>query len=229
MFHVSGSILGAQEYLTLCPSEGKDAHTHLGMVTRGNQVPLGTLSNGFAPFVPPGTRYKSLGTCSHYMLGVWFGVFFPPKPWSHSLQDTLLWSLDGFTLMLMKASDVPLPDSACGCAYKKGTGLPQLVLGTPQAGDGAWWHSFIGQHSFNQAGLHSCPLSTKTGRRFVGSPVLLPATDYNLRSGKLKLSTHLWVEAWVSRSLDWVLFSQQLVGSIYEMMLWTRRSHILCF
>lgn len=227
MFHVSGSILGAQEYLTLSPAKGKDAHTHLGMVTQGNQVPPGSLSYGFAPFFPlaPGRNLWVPVTITFWVCGL---GFFSPKPWSHSFQETLLWSLDGFTLMLMKASDVPLPDSACGCAYKKGTGLSHLVLGTPQAGDGAWWHCFVGQPSFSQAGLNPCPLSTKAGRRFFGSSVPLPTIEYNLRSWHLKPSIDVWVEAWVSRGLVWVLFSQQLVSCICEMMLWTR-SHTLYF
>lgn len=105
MFRVSGSIL--RNTLPSVLPEGKDAHTHWGIFTQGHQLPLGTLSYGFAPFLPPGTRQKSLSTCSHYIFGLWFVGFLPPKPWSHSFQETLLWSLDGFTVMLMKASDVP--------------------------------------------------------------------------------------------------------------------------
>lgn len=58
--------------------------------------PCFPLAPGRNPWVPVAIIYWVCGLCS-----------FSPKPWSHSFQETLLWSLDGFTLLLMKASDVP--------------------------------------------------------------------------------------------------------------------------
>lgn len=41
-----------RHYLSSVLPEGKGAHTHLGMFTQGNPVPLGTLSYGFSPSFP---------------------------------------------------------------------------------------------------------------------------------------------------------------------------------
>lgn len=151
MFCVSGSILRAQEYLTLCPSRRQGCPHTLGRVHPGTSAASWDFVIWFSPFFPPGTRQKSLSTCCHYIFGFWFvWVFFPQTMapffsegpavvpwWLHSDADESIRCASCLTQLV----GVP----------SRETGLPCLVLGAPQAGDGAWWHSFIGQHSFSQA------------------------------------------------------------------------------
>lgn len=78
MFCVSGSILGTQEYHILCPSRRQGCPHALGHVHSGKSGASWDFVIWFCPFFsPPDTREKSLRTCSHYILGLWFMGFLP--------------------------------------------------------------------------------------------------------------------------------------------------------
>ena len=178
--------------------EGEDARNTWVYSLSGLGYLLGPFRMFLSPFFPY-TRQQHLSTCNHYTLLI------PSTPPPQNM--VLFPSGEGAVVPRWLHTD---PDKGIECASCP-TNLVCVPTNKGQAHPTeSWVHrrqgmgygerlGFTGQPSLSQAGVNPCPFSAKTSRRVVGFPAPLPATEHNLKSGKLGLKPSIDLQAKVPR------------------------------